>query len=113
MSDYVSVCKYTKNLEETGKSEKILFLVLNSEIVQKALVAVLGSEAGVCQIAVDVPPFAKSAIVEQLQVIGNDKRNVAMVQTLLEHQQSAYTPIAILKRMDGLKTHMEVENVRY
>ena len=34
-----------------------------------------------------------------------------MFQTLLEHNQSAYTTITILKRMDSLKPHMEVQNI--
>ena len=33
------------------------------------------------------------------------------LQALPKCQQSSYTPIAILKRMDSLKLHVEVQNI--
>ena len=45
-----------------------LLSVLYFKIVQKCLVVVLGCEASVSQITVDVPPFTKATIVEKLEV---------------------------------------------
>lgn len=36
-----------------------------------------------------MPPLAQATIVEHFQLIGNDKRNDAVGQTFLEHQQTA------------------------
>ena len=44
----------------------ILLSVLYFKIVQKCLVVVLGGEASVSQITVDVSPFTKAPIVEKL-----------------------------------------------
>ena len=81
------------------------------KIVQQAFITILGSEASVCQIAVDVSPLAQSPIIKHLQFVGNDKRNMLVVQAFFEHQQPPYTPVAVLKGMDSLKTHMEAKNV--
>ena len=81
------------------------------KIVQQAFITILGCKASVGQIAIDVPPLTQSSVVEHFQFVGNDKGNVPVVQTLLEHQQSPYTAIAVLKGMDSLKTHMEAKNV--
>ena len=41
-----------------------------------------------------------------------DKRNDIVFQTLLKHNQSAHASITILERMNSLKLHMEVKNIR-
>ena len=63
------------------------------------------------QITVDVPPFLYAPVIEKMQVFGNDEWHNATLQTLPEHQQSAYTPVAVLKRVYALKTDMKVENI--
>ena len=66
-----------------------LLSVLYFKIVQKCLVVVLGREASVSQITVDVSPFTKATIVEKLEVVRNDKRNDTVGQAFLEHHQTA------------------------
>ena len=56
-------------------------------------------------------PFFQSTIIEQFQIILDNKRNNIVFQALLEHNQSAYTTITILKRMDSFKLHMKVQNI--
>ena len=56
-------------------------------------------------------PFMESAVIEQLEFIGNDKRNNAVGQAFLKHNQAAHTPVAVLKRMNLLEAHMEIEDV--
>lgn len=68
---------------------------------------VLGCQAGVGQVAVGVAPFTQSSVVEHLQLVGNDEGNDAALETLLEHDEASDTAVAVLKRMDALKTYMK------
>ena len=72
---------------------------------------ILRREAGVCQEAIDVAPFSQSPIIEHFQLVCNDKGDDVVCQTFLKHQQASYSAIAILKRMNLLELHMEVENI--
>ena len=86
-------------------------LVLNLEVVEQRLVVVLRCEAGVGEIAVDVAPFAKTAVVKQFQVIRDDERDDAVRQAFLEQDQSPHTAIAVLERMDPLELLVKVDEV--
>ena len=68
-------------------------------------------EAGVGQESVDVAPLPQTAIIEKLEVVGDDERHNTVSQTLLEHQQTSHTTIAVLERMNLLETHVEFEDV--
>ena len=84
-----------------------VFLIRNPKVVQISFKAILGSEAGVHEESFFTIPFFKSTIVEQLQVILNNKRDNVMLQTLLKEDQAAYTAISVLEGMDTFKNHME------
>ena len=71
----------------------------------------MGGEAGIGQEAVYMSPFVESAVIEQFEFIGNDKRYNAVGQTFLKHDQTAHTPVAVLKRMNLLEAYMEIEDV--
>ena len=85
--------------------------VFDSEIVECGLILVLRRQAGVGQVAVDVAPFAKAAIVEHLEFVGDDKRYDAAVQALLEHDETPHTTIAVLERVNLLEADVQVEDV--
>ena len=53
----------------------------------------------------------ETAIVEHLEFIGNDKRNDSVGQTFLKHDQTAHSPVAVLKRMNLLESDMEIEDM--
>ena len=50
-------------------------------------------------------------VIEHLQLISNNKGHDVVMKTLLEHNQSAYTTIAILEGVDGFKLIMKVKNI--
>lgn len=53
----------------------------------------------------------QTAVVEHLEVVGDDEGNDAGCQTLFEHQEPSDAAVAILKRVDALETLVQVENV--
>ena len=59
-------------------------LVLDLEVVEQRLVVVLRCEAGVGEIAVDMAPFAKTAVVKQFQVVSDDERDDSVSQAFFE-----------------------------
>lgn len=86
-------------------------LVGNSEVVEQRLVVVLCRKAGVAQILTHGGPLLQASVVEHLEVVGDDERNDAGRQTLLEHHESSDTAVAVLKRVDALETLVQVEDV--
>ena len=87
------------------------FSILDLEVVQQGLVVVLGGEASVHEISVYMPPLPKPPVIEELEILGNNKWNDSVRKAFLEHHKSSYPAVAILKRMDGLKFLMEVYDV--
>lgn len=85
--------------------------VRNSKVVEQGLVVVLRREAGVAQIFTHGGPLLQTAVVEHLEVVGDDEGNDADCQTLLEHQEPSDAAVAILKRVDALETLVQVEDV--
>ena len=75
------------------------------------LEAVLGFHYHVHQFIVVIVPFLDATEVAGAAFVVNDKGHNAVAQAFLEHQQSAYTAIAVLEGEDLLKADMEVQNV--
>lgn len=86
-------------------------LILYSEVIQKFLVIILCREAGIGKKTIDSSPFPESAVIVEFQIICNDERNYSASQTLFEHNKPPHTPIPVLKRMDGFKLLVEINNI--
>jgi len=43
--------------------------------------------------------------------MGDEKRNYTVCQTLFEHKQASYAPVAVLERVYHLKTLMQVDHI--
>ena len=88
------------------------FLILfNVEMSQDGFILVLGCEAGISEVTIDVAPFAKTTIIEELEIVCDDEGDDVISQTFLEHDEATYTTIAILERMNLLKADMEIKDV--
>ena len=72
---------------------------------------VLGCEAGICEVAVNVPPFFETSIIEHLEFVCDDKGDNPVCKTFLEHQETSDSAIAVLERVNLLETYMKVKNV--
>ena len=86
-------------------------LIPDPKIIHIRFILILCCQTGIGQITFFIVPFLQSTVIEHFQIIVNDKRNNIVFQTLLKHNQSAHTPVAVLERMDPLKLHMEVQNI--
>lgn len=84
---------------------------LNFEIPQHPFELILRRQAGVAKVAIDVTPVLDPAIVEQMQVLGDDEGDDAALQTLPEHQQPSDAAVAVLERVDALKLHVKIKDV--
>ena len=84
-----------------------LLSVSDFEVIEQGLVAVLGGKASVEQVSPHVVPFRQAAIVKKLDFIGNYERHKPVGKALLEHYQTPHSAIAVLERMNCLKTLME------
>ena len=87
------------------------FSVNNSKVIQIRLKPVLGGEAGVHQEPFFPIPFFEAAVVEQLQIVLDDKGDNVVFQTLLKENQTAYTAVPVLEWMDAFKSHMEGNDI--
>ena len=87
-------------------------LIFNPKIIQICFIFILCCQTGICQITFFVVPFLQSTVIEHFQIVLNNKWNNIVFQTLLEHNQSSHTTITVLERMNPLKLHMEVQNIR-
>ena len=72
------------------------------KIPQHHLKVILRCEASVAQITVDFTPVLDASVIEQAQILRDDKWNDARLQTLPKQQQSPDTTVAVLERMDAL-----------
>ena len=72
---------------------------------------ILRRKTGICEIAINMTPFAKTTIIEHLQFVGDDKGNNTTTQTLLEHDESPNTTITILEWVYLFETNVEVKNI--
>ena len=78
---------------------------------QDGFILILGGETGICEVAINVTPLMKSAIIEHLQIICDDEGNDAICEAFFEHDETAYTPVAILEGMNLLEADVKVENI--
>ena len=78
---------------------------------QDGFVLVLGGKDGVSEIAIYVAPFAKAAIIEELEVVCDDEGDDVVSKAFLEHDEATHAAVAILKRMNLLEADMKVEDV--
>ena len=81
----------------------------NPEILHQCAILVLYREAGIEQVTVHPSPFPQAAIVKRLQAVGDDEGDDGLSEALLEEDQSADTPVAVLEGVDGLKAVVEVD----
>ena len=78
---------------------------------QNGFVLILRCEAGVCEVTIDVTPFAEAAIIEELQIVCDDEGDDGVGEAFLEHDEATHTAIAILEGMNLLEADVEVEDV--
>ena len=79
-----------------------------SQRVQYLPEAILRREAGVHKIPWQIVPFIETAVVEQRKIVLHDEGNDIVAQTLLEEDESADTPVAVLKGVNTLEFIMKV-----
>ena len=75
--------------------QKLFLCHVNPEIIHVCLISVLGCQAGIGQVPLLIVPLLQAAVIKQLQIILNHKRNNTIVQALLKHYQPAYTAVAV------------------
>ena len=91
-----AICKFCK------------LLIPYPKILKQFFEAILRCEASIAQITIDFAPVLDASVIEQAQVLRDDKRNYTRLKALPKQQQPPDTPIAVLERMDALKLHMEI-----
>ena len=72
---------------------------------------VLGCEAGVYEVAIDVAPFFETSIIEHLEFVCDDKGDNPVCKAFLEHQETSDSAITVLERVNLLEAYMKVEDV--
>ena len=50
----------------------------------------------------------QSLLINEISTASSILRHITVGKTFLEHEQTTYTAVAVLKRMDRLKTHVEI-----
>ena len=56
-------------------------------------------------------PFLQATIIKQLQIVLNDKWDDSILQAFLEKDQTPDSAVAVLERVNPLKTDMEINQV--
>ena len=64
---------------------------------QNGFVLILGCEDGICEVAIYVTPFAKTTIVEELEIVCDNKGDNGVGQTFFKSQK--YTPSFIYQQV--------------
>jgi hypothetical protein len=78
---------------------------------QDGFILILGGETGICEVAINVTPLMKSAIIEHLQIICDDEGDDVVSEAFHEHNEATYASIAILEGMNLLEADMEIKDV--
>ena len=86
------------------------YLIPDPEIIQICLISILCCQAGIRKIPLFIVPLFQSAVVVQLQIIFDDKRDDIIFQAFLKHDQPAHATVSILEGMDSFKPYMEIQN---
>ena len=68
-------------------------------------------EASIPQIPFDVWPLLQATIVEPLQFIGDDERDMPIRHTFLEHNEPSHTSVPVLERMNPFETMMKIKDI--
>ena len=71
----------------------------------------MSGEAGICEVAINMTPFAKAAIVEKLEGVCDDEGDDVISEAFLKHDEATHASVAILERMNLLKADVEIKNV--
>ena len=58
-----------------------------------------------------MPPLTQATIIEHLQFVGDDEGNDTTTQALFKHDETTYTPITVLERVNLLETDMIIEDI--
>ena len=80
-------------------------------MIQYGFILILGREASVCEVAINVTPFAKATIVEEFQVVCDDEGDDVVSEAFFEHDEATHATVTILEGMNLLETDMKVKNV--
>ena len=98
--------------KETAKSRTVsVVFIRHLKVVQVFLELILRRKASAAQVSRLRLPFIQSPIIEHFQLFINDKRHDIIFQAFFEQNQSADTPVAILKGMDRFKFIMKRNQV--
>ena len=76
-------------------------------------VFILSRKAGINQITPHFVIFGQTPVIEKLVVIFDDKWNQIISQTFFKNDQSANTPVSILKWMYFFEMEMKINNIVY
>ena len=78
---------------------------------QDCFVLILGCEDGICEVTIDVSPFAETTIVEEFEVVCDDEGDDVVSKAFFEHDEATHATVAILEGMNLLEADVEVENI--
>ena len=81
---------------------KLARLIFNPKIIQICFIFILRCQTDICQITFFVVLFLQSTVIEHFQIALNNEWNNIVFQTLLKHNQSSHSAVAILERMNPL-----------
>ncbi len=83
----------------------------NSEIRQILPEFVLGCQTGIAQVSALFFPFFQTAVVEEFEIIINNKRHNSVSQAFFKQKQPADSAVSVLERMNTLEPVMKVQKV--
>ena len=81
---------------------KLARLIFNPKIIQICFIFILRCQTDICQITFFVVLFLQSTVIEHFQIALNNEWNNIVFQTLLKHNQSSHSVVAVLERMNPL-----------
>ena len=96
---------------KTRKAVNLLITVRNSKVIQRGFESILSCKARIKKIAVLLIPLREPSIIERLHFVSNYERNNIMSKAFFKHNQPTDTSVAILERMNALKTNVIINNV--
>ena len=101
-------------MRKSGVHDTTAFLLFfNFKLFHQSFEGILSVKAGVGQISLLLIPFGETSVIIHFFRVLDDKRNDTETQTFFQCNQSAYSAVAVLKRMDSLKFVMKINNIVY
>ncbi len=82
--------------------------LIEIKIFQPNFDTILCSNAGFLQIPLFLLPLTQASVIEHFKAFINYRGNNIVTQAFLQHQQSAHSAVAVLKRMYTLKSIMKI-----